>query len=155
MSPKAILRNDPTGDVHRTYYAPGSEITVPWLGPRPAPESRTFHEGATNLSAGAGDASPETDQPFSGCGHSSRERWAHSCSWRPAGPVHTCPLCQEPAGETVSALRCTELLPASLSRCCPQGTFSEAFQGQPRAVLHAFTAGHQTFPRVSFQLLLQ
>ena len=128
-------------DVHPTYYVLGSEITVSWLSPRLAPESRSFVNNKPvhrSWRSSRGNRSPLLRLlgalPGS-AGHTA------AAGGRP-GQCTLAQLCQEPVGETVSALRCTMLLSASLFRCCPQGTFP----GTMRAVPNAFTAGCQDLP---------
>lgn len=155
MSPKAILRNGSTCDGHHTYYVLGPEKTVSWLSHRPAPGSRTFHESTTNLSTRAGDGSHANRLPLLGLQAHFQERGAHSCSWRPDGPAHTCPIVSGTSGRNSVP---SEMHKASVSlplQVLPQGASSGAFQGQPRTVLNALTAGLRPFPRVFFQLLLQ
>lgn len=134
-------------DVHPTYYVLGSEITVSWLHPRLAPESRSFvNDKPVHRSWGS---SRENNSPLLGLPGALPGSAGHTAAagGRP-GQCTLARLCQQPVGETVSALRCTMVLSAFLFRCCPQGTFP----GTTELFLTRSLQGVRTFPRVCFLL---
>ena len=146
MSPQAILRSHPTCDVCHIYYVLGSEITISWLHPGPAPDSRSSvnNECVPRI---RGSLPPKQIIPSGAAGTLSRQCREHSCSWGPARPVHTHLIASETSGrnttrsETHKATRS-----APLSRCCPWGTFQGPFRTASSAVLNAFPAGLPDLP---------
>lgn len=146
LSPQAILRSHPTCDVCHIYYVLGSEITISWLHPGPAPESRSSvnNECVPRI---RGSLPPKQIIPSGAAGTLSRQCREHSCSWGPARPVHTRLIASETTGrnttrsETHKAARS-----APLSRCYPWETFQGPFRTASSAVLNAFPAGLPDLP---------
>lgn len=134
---------------------PGPEITAPWLGPRPAPESRTFHEGATNPSAGAGDASRRNRSALLGLRALVQGAWGTQLQLEGGRASAHLAIVSGPSGR--NSIR-SEMHRAAASlplQVLPTGNLFRGLSGTTESCSSCVHCRASDLPRVSFQLLLQ